>query len=570
MHKKIKELTTKKSYNILSKGLCDDNGNLQLDPDKIVRIWETYVEQLFNDDRPSGYTLSNDDTGPSILKSEVENAIKGLKNNKRPGNDNVYGEVLKMLCETNSQFLDSLVRLFNNIYNSGEFPEDWLESTFVAIPKKPKAKSCDQHRMISLINHISKAYTKVIYNRISKKCEDNIGDSQFGFRNSLGTREALFSLQVLIQRCRDMNKDVYICFIDYAKAFDNVKHEKIIEVLHKIGVDYRDIRTIASLYWGQTAKVKVGSTLTNKIEIKKGVRQGCILSPILFNIYSEEVFKTALEESTEGIKINGEIINNIRYADDTVILASSMEELSCLMSKIQKTSAQYGLRLNITKTKWMLVSKTQQPPQQLILDNERIEHVDSYIYLGTTVNSNWDQAKEIRIRVEKARASFTSMKQIFTSKSLTLPLKIRLLKCYVFPVLLYGMEAWTMTATLMKKVEAFEMWAYRRILRISWTEHVTNEEVLRRIGKEREVGISIKKRKLEYLGHVMRHNKYRVLQLIVQGKIDSRRGPGRRRHSWLQNLRQWFGLSSAELFRSAVNKVRIAMLIANVRNGQGT
>ncbi|XP_072402422.1 uncharacterized protein [Diabrotica undecimpunctata] len=297
---------------------------------------------------------------------------------------------------------------------------------------------------------------------------------------------ALFSLQVLIQRCRDMNKDVYICFIDYAKAFDNVKHEKIIEVLHKIGVDYKDIRTIASLYWGQTAKVKVGSTFTNKIEIKKGVRQGCILSPILFNIYSEEVFKTALEESTVGIKINGEIINNIRYADDTVILASSMEELSCLMSKIQKTSAQYGLRLNITKTKWMLVSKTQQPPQQLILDDERIEHVDSYIYLGTTVNSNWDQAKEIRIRVEKARASFTSMKQIFTSKSLTLPLKIRLLKCYVFPVLLYGMEAWTMTATLMKKVEAFEMWAYRRILRISWTEHVTNEEVLRRIGKERE------------------------------------------------------------------------------------
>ncbi|CAG9835438.1 unnamed protein product [Diabrotica balteata] len=247
-----------------------------------------------------------------------------------------------------------------------------------------------------------------------------------------------------------------------------------------------------------------------------------------------------------------------------------MEELSCLMSKIQKTSAQYGLRLNITKTKWMLVSKTQQPPQQLILDNERIKHVDSYIYLGTTVNSNWDQAKEIRIRVEKARASFTSMKQIFTSNNLTLPLKIRVLKCYVFPVLLYGMEAWTMTVTLTKKVEAFEMWSYRHILRISWTEHVTNEEVLRRIGKEREVEISIKKKKLEYLGHVMRQNKYRVLQLIVQGKIDSRRGPGRRRHSWLQNLRQWFGLSSAELFRSAVNKVRIAMLIANVRNGKDT
>ncbi|CAG9837495.1 unnamed protein product [Diabrotica balteata] len=126
------------------------------------------------------------------------------------------------------------------------------------------------------------------------------------------------------------------------------------------------------------------------------------------------------------------------------------------------------------------------------------------------------------------------MRKLLISKDLSLPLKLRIVKCYIFPILLYSVEAWTLTETLTRKLEAFEMWVYRRILHISWTEHVTNIEVLQRIGKEKEI-------------------------------VNTRR-----RHSWLQNLRKWFGLTSVELFRVAANKIKIAMLIANVRNGQGT
>ena len=149
----------------------------------------------------------------------------------------------------------------------------------------------------------------------------------------------------------------------------------------------------------------------------------------------------------------------------------------------------------------------------------------------------------------------------------TFPLKLRLLKCYVFPVLLYGAEAWTMIEQLIKKLSAFEMWLYRRILRISCTDHITNEEVLWRVGKQQEIAFTVKRRKLEYFCYLMRHNKYPLHQLILQGKVDGRRGPGRWRNSWLQNLRQWFGLTSVELFRQAANKIKIVMLIANVRNG---
>jgi len=104
----------------------------------------------------------------------------------------------KLMCEIDNQCLDILITLFNTIYDRGKFPEDWLQSTFIAIPKKADAKYCEQYRLISLINYITKVFTKVIQNRIYAKCETNISETQFGFRSALGTRQAIFSLQVLI------------------------------------------------------------------------------------------------------------------------------------------------------------------------------------------------------------------------------------------------------------------------------------------------------------------------------------------------------------------------------------
>lgn len=123
------------------------------------------------------------------------------------------------------------------------------------------------------------------------------------------------------------------------------------------------------------------------------------------------------------------------------------------------------------------------------------------------------------------------MRLIFTSRDISLPLKTRLMICYISPVLLNKVEQWTMTEQLMKKISAFEMWIYRRILRNSWTEHIRNQEVLRRMYKQQEITYIVKKRKLKYFGNIMRHCKYRLQQLILQEKVDKRRGLGRRRNS---------------------------------------
>ncbi|CAH2210915.1 jg7570 [Pararge aegeria aegeria] len=128
------------------------------------------------------------------------------------------------------------------------------------------------------------------------------------------------------------------------------------------------------------------------------------------------------------------------------------------------------------------------------------------------------------------------MKKVLCNRRLKIPLRIRLLHCYIWPILLYGCEAWTIKEDLRKRIEAFEMWTFRRMLAISWTLKVSNEEVLRRVNQRRELLHTIKIRKVAYLGHVLRHERYELLQLIMMGKVAGRRGVGRRKKSVSERL----------------------------------
>lgn len=173
-----------------------------------------------------------------------------------------------------------------------------------------------------------------------------------------------------------------------------------------------------------------------------------------------------------------------------------------------------------------------------------------------------------KLRSESRRATFLKMKKVVCSHDLNLALRTRMLRCYVFSVLLHGVETWTLTEASMKRIGAFEMWCYKKMLKIKWTEHMSNVEVLSRMNKEREVINTVKSRKLEYFEHILKHpEKYQLLKIVLEGKIEGRRGPGRRRISWIKNLRSWFNQSTKSLFRAAVDKVKIAIMLANVRSG---
>lgn len=563
MHRKIKEITGIYRKHIPTT-ITNPRNELILSEQDIKETWKSYITDVFTSNREEVNLCIENREGPTILKSEVLHAISIAKNRKASGPDELPIEAIKLIDEDN---INLIVKLFNMIYETGNIPHDWLRSTFITIPKKLHPRQCSDYRLISLMSHMLKTFLRIIHARIRKKCEEDLDYSQFGFRNAFGTREALFGINVMLQKCRDQRKDVFICFLDYEKAFDRIHHDKLLAMLEEIGLDRQDIQLIKNLYWGQTANIRIGNITTDDINIQKGVRQGCILSPLLFNLYSDRIFKEALEELGNcGIKVNGIPITTIRYADDTVILSDSIENLQTLFNKINVVGVKYGLNINSSKTKFMIVSRTEHNNLKLEHNGIPLERVSKFKYLGSFITEALDPDIEIKQRIEVARTAFNKMRSLLCDDNLSLKLRQHMTECYVWSILLYGAEAWTLKINTMNRLEAFEMWLHRRMLRIPWVDHVTNTEVLRRANSDRQLITAIKCRKIAYLGHVLRGEKYHLLQTIMKGKIEGRRGPGRRQHSWLRNIRDWTGIRSvSELIRVAEDRDALAIVIANVR-----
>ena len=179
----------------------------------------------------------------------------------------------------------------------------------------------------------------------------DLSNDQFGFRKGVGTREDITAMRLLSERCIDYEQNVYVCFVDYEKAFGSVDWVKLLEVLKSIGVDWRDRRLTERLYMGQRARVRVKDGLTNAAVIGRGTRQGCLLSLVLFNIYAEAMLRDALSDMNQGIRTEGRLIKTVRYADDQATVASSAERLQHMMDKMQETATEYGMTINIKKTK---------------------------------------------------------------------------------------------------------------------------------------------------------------------------------------------------------------------------
>ena len=186
-------------------------------------------------------------------------------------------------------------------------------------------------------------------------CE--LSDVQASFRKGRGTRDHIANNRWIIEKAREFQKNIYLCFIDYAKAFDCVDHNKLWKILKEMGMPDHLTCFLRNLYAGQEAKVRTGHGTTDWFQIGKGVRQGCVLSPCLFNLYSENIVRNAgLEEAQAGIKIAGRNINHLRYADDSTLMAESEKDLKSLLMKVKEESEEVDLKLNIQKTKIIILS----------------------------------------------------------------------------------------------------------------------------------------------------------------------------------------------------------------------
>ena len=178
-----------------------------------------------------------------------------------------------------------------------------------------------------------------------------------------------------------------------------------------------------------------------------------------------------LEEAQAGIKIARRIINNLRYADDTTLIAESEEELKSLLMKVKEESEKVGLKLNIQKTKIMASS----PITSRQIDGETVETVADFIFLDSKITAEGDCSYEIKRILLLGRKAMTDLGSILKSKDITLPTKVRLVKALVFPVVMYGCESWTIKKAEHQRIDAFELWCWRRLLRVPWTERRSNQ-----------------------------------------------------------------------------------------------
>ena len=195
---------------------------------------------------------------------------------------------------------------------------------------------------------------KIPQDRLQQYVNRELSDAQACFRKGRGTRDQIANIRWIIKKAREFQKNIYLCLIDYAKAFDCVDHNKLWKILKEMGIPDHLTCLLKNLYASQEATVRTGHG-TDWFQIGNGVCQGCILSPCLFNLYAEYIMRNAgLEESQAGIKIARRNINNLRYADDTTLTAESEEELKSLLMK--EESEKVGLKLNIQKTKIMASS----------------------------------------------------------------------------------------------------------------------------------------------------------------------------------------------------------------------
>ena len=197
---------------------------------------------------------------------------------------------------------------------------------------------------------------------------------------------------------------------------------------------------LRNLYAGQEATVRTGHGTTDWFQIGKGVHPGCILSPCLLNLYAEYLMRNAgLDEAQAGIKIAGKNINNVRYADDTTLMAESEEELKSLLMKVKKESEKVGLKPNIQKTKIMASG----PTTSWEIDRATVETVADFTFLGSKTTADGDCSHEIKRRLLLGRKVMTNLDSIFKSSDITLPTNFHLVKVMVFPVVMYGCERWT-------------------------------------------------------------------------------------------------------------------------------
>ncbi|KAK3546573.1 hypothetical protein QTP70_029961, partial [Hemibagrus guttatus] len=362
----------------------DRDGRVLKSEESVQRRWKEYFEELMNEEnerekRVEGVN-SVEQKVDKIRKDEVRRALKRMKSGKAVGPDDIPVEVWKCLGEAAVEFIASL---FNRVLESERMPEEWRRSVLVPIFKnKGDVQSCSNYRGIKLMSHTMKVWERAVEARLRKVVE--ICEQQYGFMPRKSTTDAIFALRILMEKYRDGQRELHCVFVDLEKAYDRVPREELWYCMRKSGVAEKYVRVVQDMYERSRTVVRCAVGQTEEFNVEVGLHQGSALSPFLFAIVMYQLSEEVRQESPW----------TMMFADDIVICSESREQVEENLERWR--FERRGMKVSGSKTEYMCVNE-REGSGTVRLQGEEVKNVQEFKYLGSTVQSNRECGKEVRV-----------------------------------------------------------------------------------------------------------------------------------------------------------------------------
>jgi hypothetical protein len=507
--------------------------------------WVEYFEELLNgenyEENLEGENniqmeqgQKEDEVPPS--KEQITEIIRKLKNNKSPGTDGLTAELFKY---GGQRLLDYTHKLIEEIWKKEQIPTEWKQAIICPIHKKGDKSECKNYRGISLLNIAYKIMATHIKNKLIEETENLIGEYQCGFRQGRSTTDQIFVLREIQAESSEYETPTMALFIDFKQAYDKVKRKELYKALEELKVSGKLINMIRLTLQETQSMVRVNNKISEKFEIREGVRQGDPLSSVLFSIVLEKAIRDA------NINRTGLIYHKkhqcLAFADDLVILTRSQNELRNVVKRLEAKAATMGLYINEEKTKYMeWTDKVFQEGKFLKIDAEsgkvyKFKEVDKFTYLGTIFTRKPNIETEIEARIMSGNRCVGALNRILRNKNISRKAKVKVYRTVIRPIVTYACETWTINKTVQTRLEIWERKVLRKIfggkkIEDRWLRR-TNEE-LKELYKETDIVGVAKTQRLRWRGHIERMRETRVPKQVMSSKLGGKRKRGRPKARW--------------------------------------
>ena len=379
----------------------------------VMNVWKTGFETLLNTSngevvkelRYVNPNLDNSTLNSDICETDLKLAVNRLKCNKAAGIDGLPAEVLK--CE---RLTDVLLKLFNKCFSTGLIPDIWKKGIINPIPKSSTADRRDplNYRGITLTSSVYKLYCNILNDRLSKWENSNniLLDNQNGFRKNRSTVDHVMTITSIIETRKLNKKNTFAAFIDFRKAYDNINRNLLFEKMRHLGINGSMYKALIAIYDNVRCSVRLNGIYTEWFEVKCGLKQGCALSSISFNLYINDLLQR-LNELNVGIDIEGQKLSVLANADDVVLLAETESDLQVLLDELNLWCINNKMEINQGKSKIMHFRNPSTPRTERIYacGESILEIVDSYMYLGLLLTQHLDyslMAKQVSSSASRA------------------------------------------------------------------------------------------------------------------------------------------------------------------------